>query len=874
MLAKRYSPTPTETRLQRAWQEQGTYHFDPASPAPVYSIDTPPPTVSGKLHLGHVYSYSHADFIARYRRMRGDNVYYPMGFDDNGLPTERLVERTLGITAQEVGRAAFIEKCLQISEEAEKDYEALWQRLGLSIDWRYTYRSIDEHARRASQLSFLDLFKKGLVYRQEAPTIWCPECQTAIAQAELNDLTRKSEFVTLNFLLTEASPDTDDAVQIATTRPELLPACVAVFVHPDDARFRTLIGREVIVPLFGQRVPILADPSADPEKGTGAVMCCTFGDQTDVAWWQIHKLPLIQAISRAGKMTEVAGEFAGLNLYAARKGVIAALDAQGFLLAQTPTEQSVRVHERCDTPVEYIVTQQWFVRVLDFRAEFLARGEAARWVPAHMGARYHAWVENLSWDWCISRQRYFGVPFPIWYCPKCGETILADESQLPVDPLSDQPPRPCTCGNANLLPESDVMDTWATSSMSPQIAGRWLQDPALYAKVYPFSLRPQAHEIIRTWAFDTIVKSHFHFDTLPWKTVFISGWGLAGEGMGKISKSRGGGPMPPMEMIETYSADAVRYWAASTSPGKDSVISEEKIQIGAKLINKLWNVAVFSERFLTGYRPPTTPPTLTPADRWILAATQRLIRRTTELFDAYEYATAKSETENFFWVFTDNYLEMAKMRLYDSRESSNPGSPGVETPDYQTTPDESGSSSPVQRASSGSPAIDRRADTEPSASPNTTEDSARYTLHRVYQTLLQLFAPFFPFATEEIYLNLFADPTADITASPSIHRSHWPEPDPALESDAAEELGALLIEIASAVRGYKSRNNLPLRTEIPQLELATADAELAEALRMASADLMSITRAQKIIVNETPSPELQTLSFNGKVQIAISVVHS
>lgn len=834
---KRYQATTTETRLQHAWQEQGTYHFDPHSTAPVFSIDTPPPTVSGKLHLGHVYSYSHADFIARYRRMRGDNVYYPMGFDDNGLPTERLVKRSLGITAQGVGRAAFIENCLQVSEEAEKDYEVLWQRLGLSIDWRYTYRSIDAHARRISQRSFLDLFKKGLVYRQEAPTIWCPECQTAIAQAELNDLNRKSEFITLRFPLSEASPDAEDSVQIATTRPELLPACVAVFVHPEDDRFRTLIGREVIVPLFGQRVPILADPSADPEKGTGVVMCCTFGDQTDVAWWQIHKLPLIQAISRAGKMTEVAGEFAGLNLYAARKGVIAALDAQGFLLARTPTEQSVRVHERCDTPVEYIITQQWFVRVLDFRAEFLARGEAVRWVPGHMGARYHAWVENLNWDWCISRQRYFGVPFPIWYCPKCGETILADESQLPVDPLSDQPPRPCSCGNTDLIPESDVMDTWATSSMSPQIAGRWLSDPDLYAKVYPFSLRPQAHEIIRTWAFDTIVKSHFHFDTLPWKDVLISGWGIAGKGgddyiTRKISKSRGGGPMPPMEMIETYSADAVRYWAASTSPGKDSVISVEKIQIGAKLVNKLWNVAVFSERFLADYQFPETMPALTPADQWILAAAQRLIRRVTELFDAYEYATAKSETENFFWVFTDNYLEMAKMRLYEPKESFVVGASAPE---------------------SGTEV------------PTTNQDSARYTLARVFQTVLQLFAPIFPFVTEEIYQHLFAD-----TATPSIHRSHWPEPDPSLESDAAEELGELLIDIARQVRGYKSSNNLPLRTEIPQLELATADTELAKALRMASADLMSITRAQVIVVKETLSPSLQIFELNEVVKMAIS----
>jgi valyl-tRNA synthetase len=370
--------------------------------------------------------------------------------------------------------------------------------------------------------------------------------------------------------------------------------------------------------------------------------------------------------------------------------------------------------------------------------------------------------------------------------------------------------------------------------MSPQIAGRWLSDPSLYAKVYPFSLRPQAHEIIRTWAFDTIVKSHFHFDTLPWKDVLISGWGIAGEGgdyvTRKISKSRGGGPMPPMEMIETYSADAVRYWAASTSPGKDAVISEEKIQLGAKLVNKLWNVAVFSQRFLTGVsirldepddystRGSKTPPSLSPADRWILSMTQRLIRRVTELFDAYEYATAKSETENFFWVLADNYLEMAKMRLYEPREN------------------------------------------EP--------ESARYTLFHVFRTVLQLFAPIFPFVTEEIYQHLFAE----TTGAPSIHTSRWPEPDPALEDSAAEELGELLIDIARHVRGYKSGKNLPLRTEIPQLELATGNAALADALRLASADLMSITRAQEIIVKETLSPELQILALNGKVQIAISAI--
>ncbi|MFQ5616337.1 MAG: valine--tRNA ligase, partial [Anaerolineales bacterium] len=675
MIPKRYNPKTSEPRLQQHWQAQGTYHFNPNSDAPVYSIDTPPPTVSGRLHLGHVYSYSHADFIARYRRMRGDNVYYPMGYDDNGLPTGRLVERALGVSAREIGRQTFIEKCLQISEDAEKDYEALWQRLGLSIDWRYTYRTIDDHSRRASQVSFIDLYKKGLAYRREAPTIWCPECQTAIAQAELNDLERQSEFVTLDFRL-----ENGESLPIATTRPELLPACVAIFVHPDDASFTRLIGKQAAVPLFGQRVPILADPAADPKKGTGVVMCCTFGDQTDVAWWKTHKLPLVEAIGRDGKMTPAAGGFAGEHLTAARRRVVAALEEGGFLLGRQPTKQSVRVHERCDTPVEYIITRQWFIRVLDHKTRFLEAGAQVNWHPAHTQARYRAWVENLNWDWCISRQRYFGIPFPVWYCQECGETVLADETQLPVDSLSEQPPHPCRCGAASFTPESDVMDTWATSSLTPQIVGGWLSNPALYKKVFPFSLRPQAHEIIRTWAFDTLVKSQFHFDALPWKDVLISGWGIAGEGMGKISKSRGGGPMPPMEMIETYSADAVRYWAASTSPGKDAIISEGKIRIGAKLVTKLWNVARFASRFLDDYIPATrhAPPAtrLTPADRWILSTTQRLIRRATGLFDDYEYAAAKSATETFFWNLADNYLEMAKQRLYD------PASPGHESARY------------------------------------------------------------------------------------------------------------------------------------------------------------------------------------------------
>jgi valyl-tRNA synthetase len=479
--------------------------------------------------------------------MNGYNVFYPMGYDDNGLPTERLVERRLGITASEVGREAFVEKCLEVSEEEEKNYESLWQRLGLSIDWRYTYRTIDELSQRTSQLSFLDLYRKGLVYHREAPSIWCPECRTAIAQAELDDLERESTFVTLAFHLANGNGET---LPIATTRPELLPACVAVFVHPGDERFRALVGQRVAVPLFGQQVPVLEDPGADPEKGTGAVMCCTFGDTADVEWWYTHNLPLEVVIGRDGRLTEDAGDFAGLPVSEARRQITQALEEGDFLLGQQPVVQSVRVHERCDTPVEYIVTQQWFVRLLDFKEELLEAGDQVVWRPAHMKARYRAWVENLHWDWCISRQRYFGVPFPVWYCDVCGEVAVADEEQLPVNPLDQEPERPCGCGSASFTPERDVMDTWATSSLTPQIVGRWLVDEELYQQVFPMSLRPQAHEIIRTWAFYTIAKSHFHFGALPWKETAISGWGLAPEGVGKISKSRGGGPVPPMEMIE------------------------------------------------------------------------------------------------------------------------------------------------------------------------------------------------------------------------------------------------------------------------------------------------------------------------------------
>ncbi len=807
-LARRYDPNDREPRLEARWQEEGVYAFDSANPAPLYSIDTPPPTVSGQLHLGHVYSYSHTDFLARFWRMNGRSVFYPMGFDDNGLPTERLVERLDGVTARDIGRQAFVERCMAAGAEAQAAYRSLWQRLGLSVDWRYTYRTIGPAAQRLSQWSFIDLYRRGLAYRQQAPAIWCPTCGTAIAQADVDDLERESRFYTLAFTLDDGS-----TLPIATTRPELLPACVAIFVNPHDARHAHLAGRRATVPLFGQGVRILADGGADPQKGTGVVMCCTFGDSADVAWWRSHNLPLVAAIDPEGRMAAPAGPFAGLPVAAAREQIVAELAARGAMLQQSRTAQTVRVHERCDTPVEFIMSLQWFIRVLDHKDDFLEAGEQINWHPAHMKHRYRQWVENLAWDWCISRQRVFGVPFPLWYCRGCGEPMLADEAQLPVDPHADEPPGPCPhCGGEQFTPEDDVMDTWATSSLSPQLVGQLFEQPELFRMVFPFTLRPQAHEIIRTWAFYTIVKSHYQFGAIPWQDVAISGWGIAGAGTGKISKSRGGGPRTPQEMIEAYSADAVRYWAASTALGKDSIIDEQKIEAGRRLITKLWNVARFGERFLEGYPPPALQPeSLTLADRWLLSRLQRLVKRTSERFTAYDYATAKSETEQFFWQMADNYLEMAKQRLYE-----------------------------------GGPA----------------GAGARYTVARALDTLLHLFAPIMPFVTEAIYQDLWQP-------AYSLHRSAWPTADEALIDEQAEQAGELLLAVAVAVRRYKSEAGLALGSELPGLMLASNESALLSALRAGEADLASVTRARSISFAAAPAAGLTPLLSSGSLVVAL-----
>jgi len=798
--------------MRSLWEELGVYGFSSGGQGEVVAIDTPPATVSGALHLGHVYSYSHADFMARFWRMRGHRVFYPMGYDDNGLPTERLVERELGMDPRTMDPGAFSEACLELAGRYRKEYELVWRRLGLSVDWQHSYCTIGREARRLSQHSFIDLWKKGLVYGSKAPAIWCPECRTAVAQAELDEIERDSQYAVLDFGL-----DSGPALQIATTRPELLPACVAIFVHPQDERFRALVGRRATVPGAGHAVPILEDEAADPTKGTGAVMCCTFGDATDVEWWREHELPTIEILDREGKLTPEAGDLGGLPAAEARGRAIRRLSEQGLVRGVEPTRQTVRVHERCDTPVEYLVAHQWFIRILDRKQELLEIGDRINWHPRHAKGLFTQWIEGLKWDWCISRQRHFGVPFPLWHCQGCGEMQLAEESSLPVDPKREMPVAACGCGSASFRAETDVMDTWATSSLTPQIAGKWLSDNELLGDVFPMTVRPQSHEIIRTWTFYTVVKSWYHFGEIPWTDIAISGWGLAPEGSGKISKSRGGGPATPEEMMDEYSADAVRYWAACTGFGRDSVINEEKIQAGHRLTVKLWNAARFAQTFLMGTSPPAARScALSVADRWILSRLQRTIQAATEAFERYEYSVAKMETEAFFWRdLADNYLEMAKRRLYDE-----------ESPEH---------------------------------------DGALWALYHGLEALLKLLAPFIPHITDALYQEGFGPPQGAV----SIHRAPWPEVDGSLIDGEAETIGAELVAVATAVRRYKTEQSIRLGAELPLVYLATDDAQLRESLRQAEADIASITRAEALVIGPSLPPEVAAIKADGAVGVAV-----
>lgn len=646
-----FDPAEAEPRLQATWEAAGLHHFDPDDPRPIFAIDTPPPTVSGELHLGHVYSYVQAEAMIRFWRMQGYNVFYPFGFDDNGLPTERYVERSRGIRAVEVGRAAFIEACLAASAEAEARFEQFWRRLGFSADWRHSYSTIDHAARRTAQWSFLDLYRRGRIYRAAAPNPWCPECATAVAQAELEE-----------------------------------------------------------------------------------------------------------------------------------------------------TPEGRRVHERCGTPLEIRTTSQWFVRLLDAKDELIAAGRQLTWRPAFMQGRYERWVADLSYDWCISRQRFFGVPFPVWHCRGCGATLLADEAQLPIDPATTPAPGPCACGSRDLAAAEEVMDTWFTSSLTPQIAGRLLEAPALYQRVFPMELRPQAHDIIRTWTFYTIVKSHFHFGALPWRTVMLSGHALDPAGR-KLDKKRGGGATAPAALIERYGADAVRYWACRASLGADQPLAEETMRQGRRLVAKLWNAARLCAPHLRD-EPASAPMTLT--DRWLLATLQRTIAEATERWHAYDYAAALELAERFFWsTFCDQYLELVKARLYDG--------------------DEAGRS------------------------------SARATMAIACAAILKLFAPVLPHIADELYGLLYP-------GQGSLHAAAWPAADPAYADPAAEAAGTAMLAIVAAVRRHKTAAGRSLGAPLAGLTIACADPGLRGALAEAATDLAGVARAARLAWANDPPPDATELA--------------
>ena len=784
-LSKRYRAEDSEPRWQKYWQEKEIFRYNGNSGKPVYSVDTPPPTVSGRIHMGHVFSYVQAEVMARYFRMKGMEVFYPFCFDDNGLPSERFTEKRKKVKARDMSRREFVKLCLEVTREAEAEFRDLWTSFGFSCDWDLLYTTIDPWVQRISQRSFLDLNEKGMVYRKEAPTLWCPECRTAVAQAETEDSRLPSVFHDLVFKLADGS----GTIPIATTRPELLPACVAVFVNPEDERWSGLEGRKAIVPVFEQQVEILADPEVDMEKGSGVVMCCTFGDTTDIQWWQEYGLDLRIVLDRRGHMNQLAGFLEGMYWKKARKVLVAKLKEEGHITGGEEIDHAVNVHERCGTPLEYLVNRQWFIRVLDKKEELLKRGSEVNWYPPHFRVRFDHWVENLKWDWCISRQRFYGVPFPVWFCDKCGTPVFAEEEDLPVDPLEDEPSMPCPeCGCESFQPESDVMDTWATSSLTPQINAKWGENDER-ADLLPMNLRPQAHDIIRTWAFYTITKAHLHSKDIPWKDVMISGHALNPSGE-KMSKSKGNVAGDPILALKQYSADELRYWSCSSKLGSDVLFSQEVLGDGRRLVTKVWNAVRFASGRLEDYDPELEP-ALLPYDRWILSRLTRAAEEASRGMKKYEYSLAMKSAEHFFWkVLCDNYLEIAKNRLYSDGDT------------------------PERR-------------------------SAQYALYRALYGSLRLFAPVLVHVTEELYQAIFKEHEGH----ESIHLSPWPQPD--YIDEEALEYGDMTLRIIEEARRFKSERNLSMAAPLKELRVTAPQARL-KGLKQFRDDLMSVTRAEKI----------------------------
>lgn len=772
-----------EKKWMAYWDKEKIYSFDSSEKGKkkrIYSIDTPPPTVSGKMHIGHAFSYSQQDFLARYKRMRQYNVFYPFGTDDNGLPTERLVEKTEGVRASQMPRDKFIELCMKLlKDKFQPEYLADWKRIGVSCDWNILYSTIDNSSRKISQNSFLDLYKKKRVYRKEAPAMWCPECQTGISQVDCED---KSVDTFFNDIIFQVGKE---KFTVATTRPELLPACVAVFYNPSDKRYKKYLGKMAKVPGFDIEVPIMEDSRADPEKGTGIVMCCTFGDQTDMEWQKAYNLPIKEAIGKDGKMTSLAEKYTGLSIKAARKQIIFDLKEQGLLVNQEPLKHDVKVHERCGTEVEFVKSTQWFVKYLDLKKEMLRWGKELNWFPEFMYNRYASWVNGLQWDWLISRQRFFGVAFPVWYCKKCGEIIVAEEKELPVDPLKDKPKKKCKCGSSEFEPEKDVLDTWFTSSMSPRLSIEKMPKP-WQSKLYPMDLRPQASEIITFWLFNTVVKSNLHYKKKPFKDVAVSGFvTLGGQ---KMSKSRGN-VVAPQDVIEKYGADAIRFWAAGSKLGDDLEYNEKEVLAGKKFVTKLTNASKFVFMNLGDYKPNKQPKNILEVDSLFLNELNKVIKQSVKDFDNYDYHKVKAAIDNFFWhVFCDYYLEIVKKRVYNGTQEE--------------------------------------------------KESAFYGLYHSLFAIVRMFAPFTPFVTEDVYQNHFRKNQKE----KSIHLCEWPEEFKIEKGKKSEEIFNLMIELIAKIRTEKSNAKKAMNSEI----VLTLEKETQSKLKGVLKDVQDVVNATEL----------------------------
>ena len=794
-MEKLYDYNIAQAKARQKWQEENTYAPENNS-GPLYSIDTPPPTVSGSLHIGHIFSYTQTDIIARYKRMNGFSVFYPFGFDDNGLPTERYVEKKRDIKAHSLGRSAFIKVCLEETHAAEGQFIDLWQRMGLSVNWESCYSTISDLARKLSQESFIILYKKGHIYRRHEPALYCTTCRTSVAQAELDDTEKPSFFNDIVF----KDHQGNDLV-IGTTRPELLPSCVALLFNPADERYQHLRNTQVTVPIFGFTVPVFEDEKVSIEKGTGLVMCCTFGDKTDIEWYKKFKLPYKQSIGVDGKFTQDTGFLAGLKVADARIKILEELKNQGLLLAQKPMSHSVNVHERCKKEIEFIALEQWFVRILEYKKELLEIADRVNWYPAFMKARYKDWVEHLNWDWCISRQRFFGIPFPVWHCKDCRHIIVAETKNLPVDPQETPYQASCPqCNGTNIMPDTDVMDTWNTSSITPYICmALWQKnsdvfDVANFQKFMPMSMRPQAHDIIRTWAFDTIVKVWMHHDTIPWENIVISGHVLS-ESKEKLSKSKDNSSLTPENLLKNHSADVIRYWTASGSLGYDSAFSENQLKIGHRLVTKLWNAF----RFISEHIAQDTQSVeheLDTTNQWILHNASNCFKSYQHYFESNEFGLALQQVERFFWNdLCDNYLELVKNQLFNPQEYN-----------------------PKQVA------------------------ATRFTLRTIGLRILQMYAPYLPYVTETIYQELYKSSTGIA----SVHQTRFA----AVHQPYAFEHGAQIMErvvkLTATIRKLKTEKQLSLKTALTHLTVFVPDQTLLDQVKQEEQIIRGVSQAAEI----------------------------